>query len=114
MCGCVNPHSPYLINKGLFLDSLPFSLLKAITYRVCKHRKEFLIFKLQVENSILLLILKYFSNLDKSTIQHRPSDLSEFKVLMLIFQIEVKYEFVTKIIKSSDQKFVKCLKLKFS
>ena len=71
-----------------------------------------MIFKLQGENSILLLILKYFSNLDKSTIQHRPSDLSEYKVLMLIFQIEVKYEFVTKIIKSSDQKGVKCLKLK--
>ena len=81
-------------------------------YRVYKHRKEFLIFKLQGENSILLLILRYFSNLDKSTIQHRPSDLSEFKVLMLIFQIEVKYEFVTKIIKLSDQKGVKCLKLK--
>ena len=83
------------------------------TYRVCKHRKEFLIFKLQGENSICLLILRYFSNLDKSTIQHRPSDLSEYKDLMLIFQIEVKYEFVSKIIKSSGQKFVKCSKLKF-
>ena len=31
---------------------------------------------------------------------------------MLIFQIEVNYEFVTKMIKSSDQKFVKCSKLK--
>ena len=81
-------------------------------YRVYKHRKEFLIFKLQGEKSIPLIILRYFSNLDISTIQHRTSDLSEYKVLMLIFQIEVKYEFVTKIIKLSDQKVVKCLKLK--
>ena len=44
--------------------------------------------------------------------QHKPPDLSQYKVLMLIFLIEVKYEFFAKIVKSSDQKFVKGSKLK--